>query len=178
MSERGADHLKALTLLQPWASLVALGAKSVETRSWATKYRGPLAIHAGARRLHHGSFLLLARTARMAGLITLEQERVFRSLDVPFGAVVATCELVDVVAMVDLAWGDEPGWRHEVMRSGVDHVEHVYVGREQRPYGDFSPGRFAWLLGDVVALPEPVPARGGQRIWNWRPGQGDGGAAL
>lgn len=38
--------MKALTLTQPWASLVALGVKSVETRSWSTAYRGPLAIHA------------------------------------------------------------------------------------------------------------------------------------
>ena len=39
--------MKALTLHQPWANLVALGHKQIETRSWATKYRGALAIHAG-----------------------------------------------------------------------------------------------------------------------------------
>ncbi len=38
--------MKALTLTQPWAHLVAVGAKRVETRSWPTPYRGPLAIHA------------------------------------------------------------------------------------------------------------------------------------
>jgi hypothetical protein len=38
--------MKALTLTQPWASLVAIGAKRIETRSWSTKYRGPIAIHA------------------------------------------------------------------------------------------------------------------------------------
>src|SRR5690348_17556570 len=38
--------MKALTLTQPWASLVAIGAKRIETRSWSTSYRGPLAIHA------------------------------------------------------------------------------------------------------------------------------------
>lgn len=38
--------MKALTLYEPWASLVALGAKKIETRSWPTKYRGPLAIRA------------------------------------------------------------------------------------------------------------------------------------
>ena len=39
--------MKVLTLTQPWATLVAIGAKHIETRSWATSYRGPLAIHAG-----------------------------------------------------------------------------------------------------------------------------------
>ena len=38
--------MKALTLTQPWASLVAIGAKRIETRSWSTPYRGLLAIHA------------------------------------------------------------------------------------------------------------------------------------
>ena len=41
--------MKTLTLLQPWAMLVALEAKRIETRSWGTWYRGPLAIHADKR---------------------------------------------------------------------------------------------------------------------------------
>lgn len=40
--------MKVLTLHQPWASLIALGIKTIETRSWSTQYWGPLAIHAGA----------------------------------------------------------------------------------------------------------------------------------
>lgn len=38
--------MKALSLTQPWATLVAIGAKKIETRSWSTSYRGPVAIHA------------------------------------------------------------------------------------------------------------------------------------
>lgn len=37
----------ALTVLQPWASLIALDEKQFETRSWSTPYRGTLVIHAG-----------------------------------------------------------------------------------------------------------------------------------
>jgi hypothetical protein len=39
--------MKAITILQPWASLIACGAKQIETRRWATSYRGPIAIHTG-----------------------------------------------------------------------------------------------------------------------------------
>lgn len=39
--------MKAITIRQPWASLIALGEKKIETRSWQTKYRGPILIHAG-----------------------------------------------------------------------------------------------------------------------------------
>ena len=42
--------MKAITIRQPWASLITLGVKTIETRSSPTKYRGPLAIHAGAHR--------------------------------------------------------------------------------------------------------------------------------
>lgn len=41
--------MKALSLRQPWASLIADGRKTIETRAWRTRYRGPLAIHASAR---------------------------------------------------------------------------------------------------------------------------------
>lgn len=143
--------MKALTLHQPWASLVALGAKTIETRSWATKYRGPLAVHAGARQVHSGNFLLLARTARMRGLITSEQEHDFRSLDVPFGAVVATCTLADVVATYGQRTAEDLG------RPG------------DLPYGDFAPSRFAWLLADIEPVDPSVPAKGKQGLWEWEP---------
>lgn len=41
--------MKALTIRQPWASLIAEGRKRFEFRSWTTTYRGPVLIHAGLR---------------------------------------------------------------------------------------------------------------------------------
>ena len=38
--------MRALSLHQPWASLIFDGRKNIETRSWEMLYRGPLAIHA------------------------------------------------------------------------------------------------------------------------------------
>ncbi len=40
--------MKVLTLKQPWATLVAEGIKKYEFRTWKTKYRGKVLIHAGA----------------------------------------------------------------------------------------------------------------------------------
>jgi hypothetical protein len=39
--------MKCFTVHQPWATLLALGEKHFETRSWQTHYTGPVAIHAG-----------------------------------------------------------------------------------------------------------------------------------
>ena len=37
--------MKALTIIQPWATLIASGHKVNETRSWKTNYRGEILIH-------------------------------------------------------------------------------------------------------------------------------------
>lgn len=48
-----SEIIKVITVWQPWATLIALRVKRLETRSWATKYRGPLAIvSVGPKRIH------------------------------------------------------------------------------------------------------------------------------
>ena len=76
--------MKALTLTQPWATLVALGSKNVETRSWRTHYRGPLAIHA-------------AKGFPAAARQFAEQQRALDRLPtpLPLGALLCTVELID-----------------------------------------------------------------------------------
>jgi hypothetical protein len=41
--------MRALSVQQPWAALIASGEKSVEVRTWDTSYRGPLLICAGGK---------------------------------------------------------------------------------------------------------------------------------
>ena len=43
--------MKAISICQPWATLIAIGAKRFATRSWKTDYRGLLAIHAGKTKV-------------------------------------------------------------------------------------------------------------------------------
>ena len=43
--------MKAITISEPWASMIAHGFKTMETRSWPTKYRGRIAIHAGKGKM-------------------------------------------------------------------------------------------------------------------------------
>lgn len=64
--------MKALTLWQPWASLIALGEKRYETRSWATSYRGLLAIHASAPKPQVWPYLTRHRELALA----LERHRI------------------------------------------------------------------------------------------------------
>jgi hypothetical protein len=71
--------VKALTICQPYAELIARGEKPIENRTWPTSYRGPLVIHAGKSR----DWLDEGDEALYPGM--------------PFGAVVAVGELYDCV---------------------------------------------------------------------------------
>lgn len=90
--------MKALSLWQPWASAIALGSKRIETRDWPTRYRGLLAIHA-AKRKHKGELPHFQCTWNWcgaladAGLVMGGWQWLEDPL--PFGAIVATCRLVD-----------------------------------------------------------------------------------
>ena len=64
----------------------------------------------------------------------------------PRGAVLGTVEIVDCVP--------------------VEEIIHTLSERE-RLLGDYSPGRFAWVLKNPVAFSMPVPAKGKQGWWNW-----------
>ncbi len=134
--------MKALTLWQPWASAIGCGAKTVETRSWGTGYRGPLAIHAGKHKMTADD-----RDVLQSGWSGMLMARGYRAEDdLPLGAVVATCTLFDVVQIQDDPLGF---WNTE-----FDHL-----------LGDYTPGRFAWLLRDVRALPTPLECNGHQGLW-------------
>ena len=64
--------MKALTIWQPWASLLVSGQKKYETRSWATTYRGPIAIHAAMRPVRRTIDALVADT-KGSGWNTIER---------------------------------------------------------------------------------------------------------
>ncbi len=148
--------MKAVTLREPWASLVACGAKRIETRSWPTSYRGPLAIHAakGASTQELEFALRHAepfRTALHLGGIELVG-------DFPRGAIVATALLVNCVPI-----------ENERIVAGLRLIGAAAPHEEA--FGDYSAGRYAWLLSDVRPLHEPIPAKGALGLWNWEPDQ-------
>ena len=145
--------MKALTLTQPWATLVAIGEKRIETRSWRTTYRGPLAIHAAkgfppdAREM--------CREEPFDEILWNARYRFFD--DLPCGVVIATAQLIDCIHLrethdpIALAAFDAHGARYE------------------RAFGNYGIGRYMWLLTDVVRIEPPVPARGALGLWDWQP---------
>jgi len=145
--------MKAITILQPWASLIACGAKKIETRSWATKYRGKIAIHAGQGKQY---MEFSKREPIFSCLWNKEQIKMQlkeRRDSLPYGAVIAIADLVDCV---------------EINESHEYYLKlHLEDGtNKEYAFGDYTLGRYAWLLENIQAI-KPVPAKGMQRIWNW-----------
>ena len=131
--------MKALTIQQPYASLIADGEKWVENRGWYTTYRGPLAIHAGK-----GTRYLNAREL----------------VAYPTSAVIA---IANLVACVDLKIirVNRAHWYVVALlkRQGIsvrDFLTHEH-----------TEGPFCLILQDVRKLVMPVPAVGKQGLWEW-----------
>lgn len=144
--------MRILSLTQPWATLVAIGAKSFETRSWGTSYRGPLAIHA-AKGLGPigGKGGLRYQFIEDPFYEVLTAAGYDASDCLPLGAIVAVCDLAECYEIREKGL-----WAH--------HTIHSLPGEPERSFGDYSPGRFAWKLTQVQALTTPLPYRGAQGL--------------
>jgi hypothetical protein len=184
--------MKALTVRQPWASLIACGEKTIQTSPKPTSYRGPIAIHAGLAR-PVGSMVgpyLVCDSGSIAGYGLSHQTEHRPWIDLPLGAVVAVAELVDCAPIggptsfrTGAFEGDEgdfpqqpvvvhhppvwhpPVWNHAacLVIDWPDRAPEDITG--QLPFGDFTPGRWAWLFDNVRPLAEPVPMKGRQGLW-------------
>ena len=156
--------MKALTLYQPWASLIAESVKDKETRSWpASKdvWGERVAIHAGKSKQP------LSRVMATALLEPLRKKQGLAKLDdvtesVPYGAVVATARLQYCVKVT--------GEDVQVRESGTYTAARDPDGRlyaiKVDPYGDFAVGRWIWKFTDIEKLDEPIEIGGRQRLWN------------
>ena len=143
--------MPAITLWQPYASLVAVGAKRYETRHWTppAHYIGiRIAIHAAVRRPTRAD-------------VAHEQARVIAALgegwpeQVPYGAVLCTVLLT----------------RCRTVSKRQEREVHFFDGgpvHEDDGFGDYAPRRKCWELTDLFTLPRPAPARGGQGWFTWQ----------
>ena len=228
--------MRAITLWQPWATLVALGVKTVETRPGPAPLRlvgERVAIHAAARRptfqhipprprreavTHQWTpWLVIDTVTDPAWQRPIQthpkRERIPRAaktptlfrphggphegrypdgraepgdtIELPLGAVVATARIAASVPMVGAgcvvgpsvyvpgedATPDRPEGTLWTWQAPHGDDRHPYLSwcdiTDQLPYGDYRPGRWAWLLEDIEPVEPPVPARGKQGWWTW-----------
>lgn len=156
--------MKGLTIRQPYAQLLAIGAKRYETRPMPTKYRGPVAIHAGVTLktmkalncfnidyTNKHALLIQNGTHFWPQCVQAFHERGY-SMDMyrerydffPTGAIIAYADIVGCYPVEDI-------------KNLTDR---------ERLFGDWSEGRYAWEIAHVVMLSEPLPYKGQLGLWN------------
>lgn len=140
--------MKVITLWQPWASLMAWGFKTIETRHWETKHRGLLGIHAAQKVPFN--YLGASRHANVfeSALAACVEMRKGQGLshDFPTGVILCTVSLFDI----------EP-----------TSAEMDVVSNFNRVFGNFELGRYAWRTTNLVEFKKPIPAKGHQQLWNF-----------
>ena len=130
-----------LSLLQPWASLIVMGIKTIETRRWQTSHRGAILIHASQRK---------------AGAIITTEPPIARHIPdfnkLPFGCIIGQATLTNIVL---------------IQNTQLSETDIARQSLELNVFGSETMIRYAWLLEDAVAFDQPIPARGHLHLWEY-----------
>lgn len=150
-------EMKAITIKQPWATLIAIGEKKFETRSWPTRYRAQIAIHAGKK---------VDKAACMAEEIrsVLAKHGYGSPEDLPTGAVIAVGELTACYQIQSFSEGEQ-----DVILAHNDEFVHLSAERDALEicFGDYSEGRYAWEIRHLNKLALPIRCKGKLGLWSW-----------
>jgi activating signal cointegrator 1 len=142
--------VKVISIIQPWATLIALGEKKFETRSWRTKHKGNLAIHS-SKKIDRSAFnrVAIVQTLKKHGIVTLD--------DLPTGMILATCKLEGCFEVIENKGNSAVLGNEAHIASGIEY--HL---------GDFNKGRYGWLLSNVNVLDNPIQAKGQLGLWKYQ----------
>lgn len=141
-------NIKVISIKEPHASLLLTPYKTIETRSWATKYRGEIYLHCSlsvppyrtdTRDMWDRVLKLFDKESKRIG----EPAKLARGFR---GCIYAKAELVDCILMTP----------ENIAALPQDEIDAGY----------YEPGRYMWVLRNVTLLPDTIPAKGRLGIWN------------
>ncbi len=130
--------MKVLSIKEPFASLVALGIKKIETRSWKTNYRGEIYIHASLTKS-----VVKDKTREKKLLDLLPKNYEFKQ-----GYIICRAYLKDCIYMDD------------------EFIKNIKKDETEYLCGRYEIGRYAWVLSNIEIIKE-IPAKGKLGIWNF-----------
>lgn len=139
--------MKLISLWEPWATLMAIGAKRIETRSWRTDYRGWLAIHASKSGLSKAQLRDCYSDPKFALALS--------------GEVLQPGHIIAVVKLIDCCPMDDTG-----CLPGVFNDYPELDTEQERAFGDYHPDRWAWVTEDLFRFPCPIPYKASQGLCN------------
>jgi hypothetical protein len=165
--------IPCISIMQPFASLIAIGAKGIETRSkdFTGGFRGTLAIHASKR--FPKEYEQLCYTELFYSALGINYGNYYPHQYLPLGCIVAVGDLVDVVKITDdVIWVYHQMGKHLFPAKTFaqwywNDLQSFQQFSRELAFGDYTPGRFMLLLKNVVALEKPIPAKGRLGLWEF-----------
>lgn len=132
--------MKALSIKQPWASLIAHGIKNIENRTWRTNFRGRIYIHASAKASGDLYELL--------GLIQLDDVFNYWPTDMlpnmPLSAIIGEVDIVDCVINHDSIWAEH------MKTHPCEDIEGLQILNKGQKY------IWNWVLANPVLYDKPI----------------------
>lgn len=130
--------MKAITIKQPWASLICMGIKDIENRSWPTKIRGRILIHASVKPVKYHSALEFFGEDRLIVI----KEKIGDVPSLPLSSIIGSVEIVDCVSK-----------------------SHDSIRDSKSIWADSN--CWHWVLSNPILFPEPIPVKGKLSFWDY-----------
>lgn len=138
--------MKAITIKQPWAYLIAIGVKDIENRTWKTNFRGRVLIHAAAKNDNSEPPLLTEEQYQLAGGVSGYSRAALGERS----AIIGSVDIIDCVENHSSAWGQKSVLR--IDRSGN-------ICKEVKIYN--------WVLANPILFEKPIlNVKGQLSLWN------------
>lgn len=154
---------KAISLWQPFASLIMLGSKKIETRHWPTNYRGPLLIHAAKHKVKQELeyYTCAGFNAAFHAIGGVYAKQLF---DLPYGALLGTVDLVDCksVSSFDYDKLKERQYSPSATDAHKQSKEQNGYWWHEEMLGNYENGRFGWVLENPKPFDVPIQYKGSQ----------------
>jgi hypothetical protein len=144
--------MKAITVKQPWASLIVEGIKDIENRTWKCPQK-----YIGKRVLIHAGMKPDNIKLEIEGQASVKEIQMFSALgraedDSIFGCIIGSVEIVDCVINHPSIWAEKS--------EGV-MVGHTFVHKPENKV------IWNWVLANPIKFDKPTPCKGKLSFWNY-----------
>lgn len=145
--------MKALSIKQPWASLIAHGVKNIENRTWRTNFRGRIYIHASGKS--SGALYELLNEQQLDSMVNHWTSVPLPHM--PLSAIIGEVDIVDCVLNHNSIWAKRSWLANNVTEAPMEEHEKDYF-------------IWNWVLANPVLYDKPiVNVKGKLSFWEFNP---------
>ncbi len=164
--------MKALSIKQPWASLIAHGIKDIENRTWKTNFRGKIFIHASADydKRHRDMSLLYTKKQYDSLLEEFQKKSIFGSFTT--SAIIGEVDIIDCVINHQSVWAEKSltkpnidNYRNQEGGNMELYIHNVELWKNTKP-------TYNWVLANAKLYDKPIlNLKGKLSFWEPEPNQ-------